>query len=90
MTGPNPLTANFGKRERRKGHVRPSIDLTPVQREWRTIPAAQIAPGDTVPGVGLVHKVYLPGAQVHVTGGAYGELFIFRLTDQVKAFVLHE
>ncbi len=43
-----------------KAFSRPRIDLdgaTTVKRDWKQIPAGQVAEGDTVPGVGVVREI---------------------------------
>lgn len=69
-----------------------------VKREWRQILAADLAEGDTVPGVGLLHqvneavievddgRVKYPQWNVWVTGGEGGTA-TFSGTDSVLAFV---
>lgn len=58
------LPADLGGRVQKhmpKPFARPSIDLgggsTSVKREWKWVPATDIMPGDTVPGLGIVTHV---------------------------------
>ncbi len=69
---------------------RPSIAVgePDVRREWRDIPAAELAVGDTVPGVGIIRTVTHQDRSpftVTVNGGD-GNHRAFAHTDRVFAF----
>lgn len=64
---------------------RTTVSAPTVKREWREVPAQQLAIGDTVPGIGTIDDMRVVGHHVSVAGGL-GNTATWRLDQSVYAF----
>jgi hypothetical protein len=62
---------------------RASIDLSPVEREWKTIFASEVEVEDIVADVGLITKKARPSEELVI----FNEEDLFLKDDKVFAFV---
>ncbi len=72
---------------------RPRISLggADVKRHWRNVLACTLAPGDTIPGIGVLYQVddvRPPGGgwEFHVEGGLHNRR-VYQASDLVFAYV---